>query len=257
MLTSPNPAGPVFRILLIAPFGSAVKWSILCRLGRTRTCGTLLGKRQPFQLIPGPPRRMIVGAGARGRIHRGARNLAGELNLVDEGLSAPTHWSDVDSFLPVLDAADRGDPDAVGQLDEFAARAARQIAYLALTIDPELIVLGGPLADRAALTDRIAAGLQRLLARARPGASGHHPVPDDRRGPGRAATGPVPLLRGTPGRPGLPGTDRCPIGAPGPAGTAPDPTERADLTPTGALPSPHPSMYREDAPPCAQFAEPL
>ncbi|MEV4059639.1 ROK family transcriptional regulator [Nonomuraea dietziae] len=103
-----------------------------------------------------------------GRIHRGSRNLAGELNLIDDGLSAPAQWGDVESFLPVLEAAHRGDPRGQEEVEGFAARAARHIAYLTLAIDPELIVLGGPLAHHAALTERITACLTAMMRKAYP-----------------------------------------------------------------------------------------
>ncbi|MGV9777903.1 ROK family protein [Streptosporangium sp. NPDC003464] len=107
--------------------------------------------------------QLAAGIVLDGRVHRGSRNMAGELNLIDDGPIAPPHWADVESFLPVLDAADRGDPDSQAELDQFADRAARHIAYLTLTIDPQLIVLGGPLAHRPALTNRIDARLTALL----------------------------------------------------------------------------------------------
>ncbi|WP_078867886.1 ROK family transcriptional regulator [Streptomyces sp. NRRL F-5727] len=111
---------------------------------------------------------VAAGVVVEGRIQRGSRNLAGELNLIDDGPAAPAHWGDVDSFLPVVEAADRGDPAARHDLDAFAARAARQIAYLTLAVDPELVVLGGPLAHRRALTDRIATRLHTLMRKAYP-----------------------------------------------------------------------------------------
>ncbi|MEW2489297.1 ROK family protein [Streptomyces sp. NPDC048411] len=112
--------------------------------------------------------RLAAGIVLDGRVHRGSRNMAGELNLIDDGPAAPPHWDELEAFLPVLDAAERGDPDGVAELDRFAARAARQIAYLTLAIDPQLIVLGGPLARRRTLTDRIDAHLATLLRDAYP-----------------------------------------------------------------------------------------
>lgn len=103
-----------------------------------------------------------------GRIHRGTRNLAGELNLIDDDLSTPAHWGDVESFLPVLEAAHRGDPRGQEELEAFAARAARQIAYLTLAIDPDLVVLGGPLADHKTLIELITARLNAMMSKAYP-----------------------------------------------------------------------------------------
>ncbi|MFB7919111.1 ROK family protein [Streptomyces sp. NPDC056061] len=112
--------------------------------------------------------RLAAGIVLDGRVHRGSRNMAGELNLIDEGPAAPSHWDELETFLPVLDAAERGDPDATAELDGFAARAARHIAYLTLVLDPQLIVLGGPLARRRILADRIEAHVTSLLRNAYP-----------------------------------------------------------------------------------------
>ncbi|GAA3484737.1 ROK family protein [Streptomyces yanii] len=112
--------------------------------------------------------RLAAGIILDGRVHRGSRNMAGELNLIDEGPAAPAHWDELETFLPVLDAAERGDPDGMAELDRFAARAARHIAYLTLAIDPQLIVLGGPLARRRTLADRIEAHVAALLRDAYP-----------------------------------------------------------------------------------------
>ncbi|WP_101786164.1 ROK family transcriptional regulator [Nonomuraea indica] len=103
-----------------------------------------------------------------GRIYRGSRNLAGELNLIDDGLSAPAHWGDVESFLPILEAAHRGDPRRQEEVEAFAARAARHIAYLTLAIDPELVVLGGPLAHHRTLIELITARLHAMMSKAYP-----------------------------------------------------------------------------------------
>jgi hypothetical protein len=80
--------------------------------------------------------QIAAGVVLDGRIHRGSRNLAGELGMVDDDLPAPAHWMDTDTFLPVSDAVARGDAASVMDLNAFADRAARQIAYLALAIDP-------------------------------------------------------------------------------------------------------------------------
>ncbi|MFB7454154.1 ROK family transcriptional regulator [Streptomyces sp. NPDC056194] len=111
---------------------------------------------------------VAAGVVLNGKIHRGHRNLAGELNLIDDCPPAPAHWGDVESFLPVLEAAHRGDPRKQEEVDAFAARAARHIAYLSLAIDPELVVLGGPLAHHQALVERIMAHLNATMRKAYP-----------------------------------------------------------------------------------------
>ncbi|MFF7994353.1 ROK family protein [Kitasatospora xanthocidica] len=111
---------------------------------------------------------LAAGVVLDGQVHRGSRNLAGELNLIIDGPAAPAHWSDEESFLPVLEAAERGDPEAQAELAQFATRAARHLAYLALAVDPELVVLGGPLAHRRVLTDLIGARLNAMMRKAYP-----------------------------------------------------------------------------------------
>jgi predicted NBD/HSP70 family sugar kinase len=107
--------------------------------------------------------QLAAGIVLDGRVHRGARNMAGQLNLIADVPDAPRHWTELESFRLVVDAATRGERAAIRDVDRFAAQAARQIAYLTLAIDPQLIVLGGPLAQRRALTDRISTHLGTLL----------------------------------------------------------------------------------------------
>lgn len=112
--------------------------------------------------------KLAAGIVLNDRIHRGTRNLAGELNLindVEDGRTShtPDSWTDPDTFLEVIESAMRDEPESLEQLNEFARRAAHQLAYLTLAIDPQLIVLGGPLAHNRMLTERISEQLTRLL----------------------------------------------------------------------------------------------
>ncbi|MEU5884270.1 ROK family protein [Spirillospora sp. NPDC047279] len=58
----------------------------------------------------------------------------------------------------VLDAAMRGDPEAVALVERLAARMARGIAAMALALDPEMIVVGGELTHAG---DRLVEELRR------------------------------------------------------------------------------------------------
>ncbi|WP_405681938.1 ROK family protein [Streptomyces sp. NBC_01238] len=112
--------------------------------------------------------QIAAGIVLNGRVHRGSHNLAGELGHFDDGSRAPASWEDVATFLPVVEAAARGDVVSAADLDAFADATARQIAYLALAIDPDLVVLGGPLVHSSAFTDRVGRTVQTLLRRAYP-----------------------------------------------------------------------------------------
>ncbi|MGW2311822.1 ROK family transcriptional regulator [Actinomadura luteofluorescens] len=111
-----------------------------------------------------------MGAIIGGRLHRGRWGAAGEIGMLDElGLRDTTA-----SLVPdagsgplfeeaerVLDAAGRGSAEARDRVERLAARMARGVAAMALALDPEMIVVGGPLAGTgaplvAALRERVA-----------------------------------------------------------------------------------------------------
>jgi glucokinase len=130
-----------------------------------------------------------------GRIRRGAHGAAGEighlpidpqgplcecgqrgcLEALASGTAIATRWPVADGALTatsaLLAAADTGDPAAVAVLGEVAGHLAGAVALLAQTVDPEVVVLGGGVADagpglleavRQALRDR--AALSPVLA---------------------------------------------------------------------------------------------
>ncbi|MDO7883296.1 ROK family transcriptional regulator [Salinibacterium soli] len=119
-----------------------------------------------------------VGAGIviGGRVHRGTRGAAGEVNylpgrddVVDGTLGSASVAADAaEEGLPstlsardVFERARTGDAAALRVVDRTAARLARVIATLGLVLDPEAVILGGaiggngdlltgPVADRLA-----------------------------------------------------------------------------------------------------------
>ncbi|MGI5208270.1 ROK family protein [Spirillospora sp. CA-108201] len=100
-----------------------------------------------------------MGAIIGGRLHRGRWGAAGEIGMLEElGLRDTTA-----SLVPdagsgplfeeaerVLDAAGRGSAEARDRVERLAARMARGVAAMALALDPEMIVVGGPLAGAGA-----------------------------------------------------------------------------------------------------------
>ncbi|WP_328600746.1 ROK family transcriptional regulator [Actinomadura physcomitrii] len=117
-----------------------------------------------------------TGAGALigGRLHRGRWGAAGEIGMLPElGLrdttvvlisgagpgpgAAGAELAGLASAGPALEdaarvlaAAGRRDPDALRAVDRLAARMSRGVAAMALALDPEMIVVGGPLVGAGA-----------------------------------------------------------------------------------------------------------
>ncbi|WP_207939228.1 ROK family transcriptional regulator [Actinomadura darangshiensis] len=90
-----------------------------------------------------------MGALIGGRLHRGRWGAAGEIGMLDElGLrdtTAALSPGCFDEAGEVLDAAAQGEPEAKGLVERLAARMARGVAAMSLALDPEMIVVGGPL----------------------------------------------------------------------------------------------------------------
>ncbi|MFE9103072.1 ROK family transcriptional regulator [Actinomadura geliboluensis] len=92
-----------------------------------------------------------TGALIGGRLHRGRRGAAGEVGMLPElGLrdtaAALAGEPSLDRAVRVLDAAAAGDEAARARVNALAARMARGVAAMALALDPEMIVVAGPLA---------------------------------------------------------------------------------------------------------------
>jgi predicted NBD/HSP70 family sugar kinase len=125
-----------------------------------------------------------------GRIRRGAHGAAGEighlpvdpdgpvcecgqrgcLEVLASGAAIAARWpsddGEITAAASLLAAAEAGDPAAVALRDEVAGHLAGAVALLAQTVDPELIVLGGGVAEAGAgLLDAVRAALRRRAAR--------------------------------------------------------------------------------------------
>jgi predicted NBD/HSP70 family sugar kinase len=110
-----------------------------------------------------------MGALIGGRLHRGRWGAAGEIGMLDElGLRDTTaalvsgagSGPASEEAEKVLDAAVEGVPEAKAVVERLAARMARGVAAMALALDPETIVLGGPLVGAG---DALVAELRRQV----------------------------------------------------------------------------------------------
>jgi predicted NBD/HSP70 family sugar kinase len=129
-----------------------------------------------------------------GRLHRGARGAAGEIGYLPvpgvplpEDLTHPAKGgfrsladgsevralaerhgfaasSAAEAVRVAVDAAGAGSAEGSGFLAELAARVAVGVAAIAVTLDPELVVLGGDVgqAGGAALAERVSAEVGRI-----------------------------------------------------------------------------------------------
>ncbi|WP_218003690.1 ROK family transcriptional regulator [Actinomadura latina] len=91
-----------------------------------------------------------TGALIGGRLHRGRGGAAGEIGMLPElGLrdtaAALAGEASLAAAARVLDAAAGGDAEAKALVNALAARMARGVAAMALALDPEMIIIGGPL----------------------------------------------------------------------------------------------------------------
>ncbi len=125
-----------------------------------------------------------------GRIRRGAHGAAGEighlpvdpdgpvcecgqrgcLEVLASGAAIAARWPGGDgetaATTALLAAAAAGDAAAVAVLDDVAGHLAGAVALLAQTVDPELVVLGGGVADAgAALLDAVRSALRHRAVR--------------------------------------------------------------------------------------------
>lgn len=106
--------------------------------------------------------RLGVGLVIAGQLHRGSAGAAGEIGEIHEfgwhdaaerlASAAPNPASDRNhAARQVFQAARDHDPTAVAAVEQFAADVARGLTAMALTIDPDLVVLGGGFAYAADL----------------------------------------------------------------------------------------------------------
>lgn len=113
--------------------------------------------------------QLVDGVGSAAGIAQLARRWAAEAVRREPSTSVLAELSGgvaerIDHVM-VFDAARRGDPMAVEILSRLAERTARVVATLGTFINPELVVIGGPVAEVAApLLDLIHAQLPRFTA---------------------------------------------------------------------------------------------
>lgn len=132
-----------------------------------RTEGAAVGRRDVLYVHLG--RRPALSLLLAGELYRGAHGSAGELSL-NELLPASGGYDwveaqgDSDAQGRALEAAVAGDPVAVEGARRFVLDVVPQVAFAAGLVDPELVVLGGPLGPvvRSSL-DRVRDELERRL----------------------------------------------------------------------------------------------
>ncbi|GAA1937814.1 ROK family protein [Agromyces allii] len=126
--------------------------------------GRLAGVDHAIFLLAG--RQIGAGVIVNGRLTRGANGAAGEIGGLDsvDWASAPIRLND--SFEPripieeIFERAAGGDPEAVGAVAVFARDLAEGVAALALTVDPEVVVVSG---EAALAGDAFLVPLRRAL----------------------------------------------------------------------------------------------
>ncbi|MFI1092596.1 ROK family protein [Streptomyces sp. NPDC020917] len=95
-------------------------------------------------------RRMGAGILIGGRPHRGRHGMAGEIGMLDllgwaEAYQSFPHHPGGDPVEHAFTAARAGDREAAALVESFAAALAKGVATMTLSVDPELVVVGGGL----------------------------------------------------------------------------------------------------------------
>jgi predicted NBD/HSP70 family sugar kinase len=127
-------------------------------------CGVAKGVDDVVYIHAG--RSVSAGVLIGGRLHLGRHGGAGEIGVLDymRWAQAFKHFGP-DGAAPetVFAAAREGSAEAARSVRAFAAELARGIAAVVLTVDPELVVIGGGLSGAGSLlTEPLAAELSRL-----------------------------------------------------------------------------------------------
>lgn len=114
--------------------------------------------------------RVSVAVIVGGTILQGAHRLAGELGSqrgmrwTRTSVRGRLSWSTGDDAQPLLERAADGDAAAQQEIEEFCAEIAPRLATVLLTVDPELVVVGGGLSRAGeTLLDPLRRALRRLL----------------------------------------------------------------------------------------------
>lgn len=93
--------------------------------------------------------RIAMASILNGKIRRGSHNVAGDIGrLAFHGLDPTTgqiRWKTAETAAAVFERARAGDADSQSELDQFIEDLAHGIALLIMTIDPEMVVIGGGL----------------------------------------------------------------------------------------------------------------
>ncbi|MCI9887025.1 ROK family protein [Micrococcales bacterium 31B] len=101
-----------------------------------------------------------------GRLHRGFRNAAGEINLMRSVAPTddqPEEWNNPHIALATFDRAVEGDEGAKQVMEGFLDKLARQLTGYILALDPEMVVLGGGLALNRYVADNVRRKVQEEL----------------------------------------------------------------------------------------------
>ncbi|WP_186307566.1 ROK family transcriptional regulator [Microbacterium sp. 1.5R] len=111
--------------------------------------------------------RVSAGIVVSGRVHGGHSGRSGNLHqradLLDAASADDLEWPSDPEVTSMVRAEAEGDTAAATSLDRFSDLAAEQIAMLQLVIDPEIIVLHGPLAGHESLVERVTARLNEIV----------------------------------------------------------------------------------------------
>ena len=110
--------------------------------------------------------RVSTGIVIDGRVYGGSNGRSGNVQLQftpEENSIDDAEWPSDPDVNVLVAAATSGDSLASASLDRFTALAAKQIAMLQLVLDPELIVLHGPLTAHGELVARVTQQLVRDL----------------------------------------------------------------------------------------------
>lgn len=110
--------------------------------------------------------RVSAGIVVSGTLYGGSHGRAGSLfQRFDAATDAADdhEWASDPAVSEMVVAAEAGDRTASASLDRFVALAGEQIAMLQFVIDPEIIVLHGPLTRHRLLVERVGEWLQRTL----------------------------------------------------------------------------------------------
>src|SRR5690625_1601066 len=129
-----------------------------------------LGRPAPTTALVQIGHRISVALILEGRILQGSHRLAGELGSrrgmrwTRTSRRGHLRWSTGDEAEPLFHRAAAGDQTAIAEIDDFCAQIAPKIADLALTIDPDLLVVGGGLSRAGrTLLDPLTEHVHRLL----------------------------------------------------------------------------------------------